>query len=494
MLCVTVGRTKHSNTIADYQRAAEQGAKLVEMRLDYIGRSVDLRRLLASRPCPLLITCRRREDGGRWEKTEEERQMLLRSAIASGVDYVDLEEDIAEKIPRYGKTKRIISLHNFEFTPAELEDVHARLARLDADIVKIATMANTFADTIRMLRLMQTAKVPTIAICMGDLGMATRILSLRYGAPFTYAAMDSERKIAPGMIPWKTMRELYRPETITETTKLFGVVADPVAHSLSPLLHNTAFEADGLDCRYLPFRIPPDDLKLFMAWCQESKLGGLSVTIPHKEPMLNYIHQAEQAVNGIGALNTVVFREGEAAGYNTDYRAAMELIVDRVGGANDPEILKGRGVLILGAGGVSRAIAYGLRQRGALVAISSRTQERSEKLARDVGGRALPWNARYDIRPGILINGTPIGMHPEVDDTPYAKEKLYESMLVFDTVYNPEQTLLIKDARHAGCQVITGVEMFIRQAAYQYKLFTGQPPNAELMRKTLKAATSPVNF
>lgn len=493
MLCVTIGRTKHSNTIADYQRAADQGAKLVEMRLDYIGRSVDLRRLLAVRPCPLLITCRRREDGGRWEKTEEERQMLLRSAIASGVDYVDLEEDIAAKIPRYGKTKRIISLHNFEYTPGDLEDVHERLAKLDADIVKMATMANSFADTIRMLRLMEHAKVPTIAICMSDVGMATRILSLRYGAPFTYTAMDSERKIAPGMIPWKTMRELYRPEAITETTKLFGVVADPVAHSLSPLLHNTAFAADNLDCRYLPFRIPPGDLKLFMAWCQENGIGGLSVTIPHKEAMLDHIQQAEQAVNGIGALNTVVFRDGEAAGYNTDYRAAMELIMDRVG-ADNPDALKGRGVLILGAGGVSRAIAFGLRQRGALVAISSRTQDRSEKLARDVGGRALPWNARYDIRPGILINGTPIGMHPEVDESPYAKEKLFESMLVFDTVYNPEQTLLVKDARHAGCQVITGVEMFIRQAAYQYKLFTGRTPDAELMRKTLKAATSPVNF
>ncbi len=263
--------------------------------------------------------------------------------------YVDLEEDIAHKIPRYGKTKRIISLHNFEFTPAELEDVHERLAKLDADIVKIATMANSFADTIRMLRLVQHAKTPTIAICMGDLGMVTRILSLRYGAPFTYTAMDGERKIAPGMIPWKTMRELYRPETITEKTKLFGVVADPVAHSLSPLLHNTAFAADNLDCRYLPFRIPPDDLKLFAAWCQETGIGGLSVTIPHKEAMLDYIQQAEQAVNGIGALNTVVFRDGEAAGYNTDYRAAMELILDRVGG-DSPDVLKGRGVLILGAG------------------------------------------------------------------------------------------------------------------------------------------------
>lgn len=465
------------------------------MRLDYIGRAVDLKRLLANRPCPIVITCRRREDGGRWEKSEEERQMLLRSAIATGVDYVDLEEDIAGKIPRYGRTKRIVSLHNFEQTPADLEGMHARLAALDADIVKIATLANSFTDTIRMLRLMTTVQVPTIGLCMGDIGMPTRILCVRYGAPFTYTAFSSDRRIAPGQITWQAMRDLYRPNTITEQTQLFGVVADPVAHSLSPLLHNTSFAQDKLDCRYLPFRIPPEELGLFMAWCKESNIGGLSVTIPHKEAMLAHVQQAEVAVNGIGALNTVVFRDAEALGYNTDYRAAMDSIMERIANeAPGADALKGRGVLILGAGGVSRAIAFGLRQRGALVAISSRTQERAERLARDVGGRALAWNSRYDIRPGILINGTPIGMHPEVDDTPYMKSKLSDTMLVFDTVYNPEQTLLIKEAREVGCQVITGVEMFVRQAAYQYKLFTGVAPKPELLRKTLKVATSPVNF
>ncbi len=495
MICVTIGRTRHTHMIAEYQHLGENGAQLVEMRLDYVGRAVDLKRLLAKRYCPVVITCRRREDGGRWEKTEEERQMLLRSAIASGVDFVDLEEDIAAKIPRYGKTKRIVSLHNFEETPADLEEVHARLAAVDADIVKIATMANSFTDTIRMLRLMSSVKVPTIGICMGDIGMPTRILCVRYGAPFTYTAFSSDRRIAPGQITWTTMRDLYRPDEITEETKLFGVVADPVAHSLSPLLHNTSFADDKLDCRYLPFRIPPDELGLFMAWCKESKIGGLSVTIPHKEAMLSYIQAAEAAVNGIGALNTVVFRDGEAHGYNTDYRAAMDSILERVG--NDTagaDALRGRGVLILGAGGVARAIAYGLRQRGALVAISSRTQERAEALARETGARALPWNSRYDIQPGILINGTPIGMHPEVDDSPYAKEKLNDRMLVFDTVYNPEQTLLVKNAREVGCQVITGVEMFVRQAAYQYKLFTGLAPKPDLLRKTLKIATSPVKF
>ena len=494
MLCVTIGRTRHKFMIAEYEELAKQGAQLVELRLDYIGKAVDLKRLLANRHCPVVVTCRRREDGGRWEKSEEERQMLLRSAIASGVDYVDLEEDIAARIPRYGKTKRIVSLHNFEQTPADLDEVHARLAKLDADIVKIATLANSFADTIRMLRLMESVKMPTIGICMGDIGTATRILGLRYGAPFTYTTFSSDRRIAPGQITWQAMRDQYRAQSITEKTRLFGVVADPVAHSLSPLLHNTSFAADSLDCCYLPFRIPPDELGLFLAWCREMKIEGLSVTIPHKETMLAYIQQAEAAVNGIGALNTVVFRDGEALGYNTDYRAAMDSIMERIGAEQGAEALRGRGVLVLGAGGAARAIAFGLRQRGAIVAITSRTHGRAETLAREVGGRALPWNSRYDIRPGILVNATPIGMHPEVDDTPYAKDKLNESMLIFDTVYNPEQTLLIKNARQMGCQVITGVEMFVRQAAYQYKLFTGRTANPELLRKTLKDATSPVNF
>lgn len=271
MLCVTIGRTRHKAMIAEYQHLAEQGADLVEMRLDFIGRHIDLSRLLAKRPCPVVITCRRREDGGRWEKPETERLMILRSVIASGVDFVDLEEDIAGSIPRYGSTKRIVSLHNFEETPQELDAIHARLASLDADVVKIATMANSFADCIRMLDLVKRATIPTIGLCMGDIGVITRIMALYYGAPFTYTTMSAERKIAPGQITFETMRDRYRPQEITDETRLFGVVADPVAHSLSPLIHNAAFQHDKLDCRYIPFRVPAEDLSLFLEWCKHSR-------------------------------------------------------------------------------------------------------------------------------------------------------------------------------------------------------------------------------
>jgi 3-dehydroquinate dehydratase/shikimate dehydrogenase len=488
--------------IAEYQHLAERGAQLVELRLDYIGRHIDLKRLLANRHCPVVITCRRQEDGGRWEKSEEERLMILRTAIASGVEYVDLEEDIASKIPRYGSTKRIVSLHNFERTPEDLDEIHKRLSNLDADIVKLATMAHSFTDCIRMLRLVEGAAIPTIGLCMGDTGALTRILGLRFGSPFTYTTFSSDRKIAPGQITFDTMRDVYRPDSITKDTRLFGVVADPVAHSLSPQIHNAAFQHDELDCRYLPFRITSEELPLFLKWCKVSGVEGLSVTIPHKETMLGLVDEAESACNGIGALNTVAIKNDLAIGYNTDYRAAMDCLTEALktqksivgDSAAADELFRGRGVLIMGAGGVARAIGYGLRQRGAVVAIASRTEERAQALASAIGGRHLPWNARHDIKIGILVNCTPVGMHPDIDRSPYSSEKLHEDMIVFDTVYNPEQTVLVKDARKVGCFVVNGLDMFVRQAAYQYKLFTGLEPPVKLMRETVKTITSPVKF
>jgi len=496
MICVTVARTRHKHTVLEHQRLADEGAKLVEIRLDYIGRSIDLVRLLRNRPTPVVVTCRRKEDGGRWERSEEERLMLLRSAIAMGVEYVDLEEDIADKIPRYGKTKRIVSMHNFQGTPDDLNSIHASLASHDTDIVKIATLANTFEDVTRMLDLMQNAAVPTIGISMGDLGTLSRILAIRYGAPFTYCVYSSERRVAPGQLTFDQMKNLYRVESIDDKTKIYGVVADPVAHSYSPLIHNAAFAHQGLNSRYIPFRVPPSDLADFLRWGETYGIGGLSVTIPHKESIIEFIHQAESAAKEIGAVNTVIFAGRDTIGYNTDYRAAMDCLTEAMAKLipDHPQPFKDKVALMLGAGGVTRAIGYGLARRGAKVFIASRTQERSDVLAGDIGGKAQPWNKRYDLEPSIIVNGSPVGMFPDIDSTPYGGKKLESNQIVFDTVYNPEQTMLVKAARGSGCTVITGLQMFIRQAAYQYRLFTGNEPPVEVMFKTLQKAISPLNY
>ncbi|MEM1228273.1 MAG: shikimate dehydrogenase [Planctomycetota bacterium] len=495
MICVSLGRARHTRMIAEHKFLVEQGAPLVELRLDYISRAVNLKRLLDDRPGPVVVSARRRDDGGRWNHSEQDRLMLLRSAIAAGVEYIDIEADMAAQIPRYGNTKRIISFHDFTETPEELDDLHSAMAAEDADIVKIATMANTFSDNIRMIELTAKSKIPTIGICMGEMGMMTRVLANRVGSPFTYATFSSDKKLAPGQLNWKDMNSIYHYESIDKDTALFGVIADPVAHSHSPLIHNAAFIDAGINARYLPFRVPKDDLQTFMNTCRNIGVQGISITIPHKEAALEYCTQAESSATGIGAINTMVFGEEERYGYNTDYRAAMDCIEETLNLQRGQEnSMQGKQALVLGAGGVSRAIAWGLRQRRCDVVIASRTRERSDMLAAEIGCRAIDWDDRHEPKSHLLVNGTPIGMHPDVDRSPYEASALNQYMVVFDTVYNPENTMLIKSAIRKQARVITGVDMFVRQAAYQFKLFTGKDGSIDLMRQKIKQATNPVQI
>lgn len=494
MLCVSVGRGRHKHMIAEYKHLAEQGVKLVELRIDYIDREVALKRLLADRPAPVIITCRRERDGGRWTGTEQARQMLLRTAIVDGVDYIDLEDDIAASIPRYGKTKRVISYHNFRETPEDLEELHARMATLDADIIKIATMAHNPHDNLRMLRLVKNATIPTVGLCMGEIGTPTRILANKFGSAFTYATFHHERSLAPGQLGYKQMRDIYHFDNITPETEVFGVIADPIGHTLSPVIHNAAFHHLKMNRVYVPFRVPREDLKRFLEDCDELGIKGLSVTIPHKEEVIAHITKSDSSVQGIGAANTIAFQGNERIAYNTDYRAAMDSLERAVGDITTDKPFAGKTVMILGAGGVSKALAYGAKRRGGEVIITSRTLDRADELAKRVGGRAIEWEQRYNIKADILINGTPIGMHPNVDETAYERRHLRPSMIVFDTVYNPENTLLIKEARQQGCSIITGVDMFVGQAALQFKLFTGQDAPLEIMRLEMKRAIGPAKY
>ena len=496
MICVAIGRSRHKHMMAEHRHLAEQGAKFVELRLDYVASKVNIRRLLAEKPdedCQVIITCRRQQDGGKWTGSEEARMLLLREAIAEGVDYVDLEEDIANEIPRFGKTKRIVSYHNFRKTPDNLRELHDEMSKHDPDIVKLATMANDPHDNLRMLELMQESPVPTVGMCMGDIGTPSRILAPKFGAPFTYATFHHERTLAPGQISFKHMNEIYRYEKIGPKTAVFGVIADPVGHSLSPHVHNAAFDAAGLDAVYCPFRVPSDSLDQFIKDAPRLGIRGLSVTIPHKEAIARHLTKVDPAVKSIAAVNTIIFDGSEVIGYNTDYNSAMYCLENALGTvASDPSPVKNKRVLVLGAGGVARPIVYGLRNRGALVTVASRTKQRSDKLASSFDCKSMEWEARDRAHCDVVVNCTPIGMHPNVDESPLHKTFLKPSMLVFDTVYNPESTLLIKDARARNCHVVTGVDMFVKQAELQFKMFAKQEAPDGLMRDVLKKAIGPI--
>jgi 3-dehydroquinate dehydratase/shikimate dehydrogenase len=493
MICVSIGRGRHRHVIAEHRHLADNGIELVELRLDYLQGAVQVKRLLKERPCPAIITCRRKTDGGRWEHSEEARLQLLRLAIVEGADYVDLEDDVAGNVPRYGKTKRIVSHHDMLRTPSDLHELHARLAALDADVVKIATMANHPGDNLRMLDVVRAAKVPTVGICMGEIGVPTRILCGCAGAPFVFATFNDERALAPGQIGWKAMRDVYHYDTIRPSTKIYGVVADPVAHSLSPIVHNAACAAAGIDAVYVPFRVPADQLDEFLSEADRWPIAGLSVTIPHKEAVLAQCSGQDDLVKAIGAANTLTFTTDGMAAANTDATAAIESLQAVL--AENEQTAGGDGLgvktaLVLGAGGAARAVAFGLKTRGVEVTIAARTLERGRKVADDVGCKVIEWASRHRMPHDCIVNATPIGMHPDVNASPFEKEHLRSYMVVFDTVYNPENTLFIKEAKSVGCRIVTGVEMFVRQAAIQFRTWHGVEPPHAVMRDALKQATA----
>ncbi|MGB6044359.1 MAG: shikimate dehydrogenase, partial [Pirellulales bacterium] len=321
----------------------------------------------------------------------------------------------------------------------------------------------------------------------GEMGMPSRILAGRFGAPFSYATFHHERTLAPGQLSFEEMQQTYHYEQIDSETSVFGVIADPVRHSLSPLIHNAAFREKNINAVYVPLRVPREHLNEFLVLAPQLGIQGLSVTIPHKETVVNRLQKADRVVLDIGAANTLLYGKEGLTGYNTDSRAAIDSLENHLPPIDD--FLDGKTALILGAGGAAKAVAYAMRRRNARVVISSRTIERANQIAEKFDCEAVAWSGRYNVDCSVLINCTPVGMHPDVDETPYDKHHLKPSMVVFDTVYNPENTLLIKHARSQGCPSVTGVEMFVRQAVLQFNLFTGQSAPDETMRTVLKRAT-----
>jgi 3-dehydroquinate dehydratase/shikimate dehydrogenase len=478
----------------EIQEAAKRGARMIELRLDFLAKAPDFKRLLHDKPCPLVATFRRPEDGGRWSGTEEARRMQIRQAIVAGFDWIDLETDVADEIRRFGKVKRIVSYHNMREVPADLEEIHARLCGQDPDVVKIAVRAQQPADNLRVLQLLDQPAKPTVAFCMGDLGTPSRMLMGKYGAPFTYAAFNRERGIAPGLPSFDEARNIYDYDRIDAQTQVYGVIGDPVAHSLSPLVHNAAFRELGINAIYLPFRVPRGDLEEFLKVYSAVPVQGYSVTIPHKEMAAALAKHKDSAVSQIQAANTLVRGDEGFRAFNTDYSGAIDALLAGMqpGADGSPSTLHSRVVLILGAGGVARAVAHAVQREGSLLTISNRSPDRAHRLAEEIGCRAVDWAARNSVACEVVINCTSVGMHPNVDESPLHSSFLKPGLVVFESVYTPETTLLVKEARDRGCHVITGVDMFVRQAAQQFRLFTGKEPPLDLMKKTVRRALSPV--
>lgn len=458
LLCVTVAGETMTELRA--RRDAVQDADLVEVRLDSV-RDPDAAGALAGRRGPVIVTCRPRWEGGAFDGSEEERRRLLAQALALGAEYVDIEwgagfDDLIGQ--RHGRNV-LLSMHDMRGVPADLaERVRAMLA-VGAQVVKVAVFARRLCDALPLLNLAppESGEERLVTVAMGPSGVASRILAARFGSFWTYAGENA----APGQIsPARLLRE-FRFRRLSATTDVYGVVGRPLTHSLSPAMHNAAFEAAGCDAVYVPFEAA--DADDFVGFAHALGVRGASVTAPFKRGLADLADELDEVSRRAGALNTVRLEGGHLLGMNTDVAGFLQPLKGRD--------LRDWRVAILGAGGAARAVAVALASVGAQVRVYARDHRRAVEVAGLVGGsgHALPpppgsWD--------MLVNTTPIGTFPGTEDTPLPAGDL-GGRLVYDLVYNPLRTRLLREAEAAGCETIGGLDMLVEQARLQFEWWTG---------------------
>jgi 3-dehydroquinate dehydratase/shikimate dehydrogenase len=476
-LCATVTAETTAELRSRRDEAScEDGADLVELRLDTV-RDLDLEGALAGRTRPVLVTCRPIWEGGQFTGAEDERRAILRRALELGADWVDLEWRggfealIAERQGR----NIVLSMHDFEGTPDDLEDRYRSMRGTGAEVVKMAVRSQSACDVVRLLRLGQARRGERLVLVgMGPAGVPTRLLPGHFGSCWTYAG----EAVAPGQVCLTEMVHRYRFKHTSASTVVYGVAGAPIGHSLSPPMHNAAFEAAGLDAIYVPFEATDaDDL---MALADGLGVAGLSVTAPFKESILDHLREVDALGQQVGAVNTVrADREGWV-GLNTDVPGFLAPLDTR----GD---LSGVRSAVLGAGGAARAVAVALGSRGAAVTVCARRPERATVVARLAGGTVGTWPPS----PGswdLLVNTTPVGTAPGVDQTPVPAAALRGGTTVYDLVYNPGRTRLLREAAAAGCEAIGGLDMLVAQAERQFEWWSGARPSAELLKTAALAA------
>ncbi|GAC1395781.1 MAG: hypothetical protein NVSMB56_10070 [Pyrinomonadaceae bacterium] len=486
--------------------------RLLRAEFEAVKRNFDVL-LAASSARPLILTLRTqtqrepdaRDSGLNFDEDErrafwlENFTNLIKAHPAREI-FGDIELDLVNRFAINNSfdnslwQRVICSHHDFAGVPQNLDVIFDEMKRTPARILKLAVRAVDVTDCLYVFRLLEQSARDLkshgrglIALAMSESGLMTRVLSPSHGAFLTYAAADSLHRTAPGQLTAREMREIYRVQNISRETQIFGLVGSPVAHSISPQMHNAALCAKQIDGVYLPFEVrDADDFFKRMvhprtreiAW----NLRGLSVTAPHKQAALKYLDVVDEAAREIGAVNTIIVKDNELHGYNTD--AAAALVPLREFQDADGR-LKNLRVAILGAGGATRAVLWGLRKRGASVCVFARDEKRGQHLAEDFNAdfAMLDENSCFE-HFDVVINATPLGTRgKQQDETPVVASQLAGAPLVYDLIYNPTQTKFMREGRVAGCRVVGGLPMLVAQAAAQFELWTKTDAPVELMNE-----------
>ena len=490
-ICVAITGSTPTEMLENAEQIVREN-QFVEFRLDYLPNPLaiipKLKNFLYERgEVTAIVTCRRAATGGKFRGAIAAELEVLEKAALAGCHLVDMELQTAEHIKpaqmnrlRSRGAALIISYHDFEATK-DLDKIFERIKPFHPEFVKIVSTAKTLTDNVAMMRFLERRRdeAELIGISMGEQGTISRVLGLRAGSVFTFASAHMGQETGPGQIDARTLREAWRIDQIDLSTKVYGVIGNPVKHSLSPLMQNIAFRRETVNAVFLPLQTTR--LNDLLTLVREVPLHGLAVTMPFKTDIMKHLVRTDALSEKIGACNTVVRgQDGKLYGFNTDVAAVVRPLERRLP-------LRGAKILILGAGGAARAAVFGLVEKGSEVFIWNRTPEAAKKLARQAKAKTIRKEQIAKTNFDVIVNTTPVGMRG-VKPASILEPKELNARLVFDLVYNPVDTPLIRMAREKGLPVVTGVEMFVHQGARQFEIWTGKPaPEEEMLRVVIHA-------
>ena len=471
-LCATVT----ADTMAELRTRRDQAvdADLVELRLDSVS-DPSAAAALAGRRKPVIVTCRPQSEGGLFRGSEEERRRILAEALALGAEFVDLEWNgsCADLIGLTGGRRIVLSHHDFTGTPTDLHEKAQAMLASGAEVVKIAVTAHRLNDCLALRAVGLETRVPMVLIAMGDAGIATRVLASWFGSSWSYAG----DQVAPGQIDLHRMLHEFRFRRIGSHTAVYGVLGRPVGHSVSPAVHNAAFRAANLDAVYLP--LAAADFDDFITFAGALNLAGASVTAPFKVEAFERADECDPVSRRIQAVNTLRRVGSKWLGCNTDVAGFLSPLESAIK-------LRGVRATMLGAGGAARSVAVALSSAGVAVTICARRADQARAIATFTNAAVGTWPPA----PGswdLLVNATPVGTAPNVDESPLPADHPIDGQIVYDLVYNPPQTRLLRDAAAAGCRTIGGLDMLVAQAQAQFEWWTDQRPADRVMRDAAAA-------
>jgi shikimate dehydrogenase/3-dehydroquinate dehydratase type I len=504
MICIPITGNTHIDALRQIEMSLPR-ADILELRMDLI-RDGDLRALIEKcrvgrRPIKVLVTYRRKGSSAIWEMSEERQRLaLLKEAVRLDAEYVDMEVDTPEVLRNEllalvrdlgSKTRVIVSHHDFHGTPslASLKDIVHECIQTGIGIVKIVTYAKSPADNLTVLSLIpyvRKKKKEVIAFCMGEQGRLSRIAAPLLGACLSYVSLTRGAESAPGQLTVDEMEQIMvridggdsdqDTSSRSSDVQIFGIFGNPVKQSLSPLMHEAALDKMKINARYMPFCV--QDLTSAISGIRGMGIRGVSVTIPFKVMTMAHLDEVDADAREIGAVNTIVNHHGTLMGFNTDWIGFVQALKEFMD-------IKGKVFAVLGAGGAARAAAFGIRKEGGMPVIVNRNVERGQYLAQEVECSFYHLKDITHVRADCLVNTTPVGMMPDIHETPVERDVLANYRWVMDMIYNPLKTKLLNDAENAGCITIPGIGMFVHQGAEQIKLWTGMEPSREAMKQVV---------